>query len=217
MTYYAEVIDDNCYYEMILGILIYMQKEVIHAEILEGEEWSEVDDPNDLRVSEFVFNKEERLPILESTFGGYWAHDIVDFCFIRNMYFPNPSMLSELKNNLTNLVQNYGSRQDVLDEKLAYFLLCSSERVHLLNGVSQVYPILKSLYADKRALVPSPTFGEYSRFEKSSAYSDQVGIDPQEVEKRAESSELVVFVNPNNPTGTLLESEWIHPTPAEPT
>ena len=210
LTYYAKVIDDNCYYEMILGILIYVQKAAIYAEILEGEEWSEVDDPNDLRVSEFVFNKEKRLPILESTFGGYWAHDIVDFCFIRNMYFPNPAILSELKNNLTNLVQNYGSRQEVLDEKLAYFLLCSSERVHLLNGVSQMYPILKTLYADKRALIPSPTFGEYSRLEKSTSYSDQVGIDPREIEERAESCELVVFVNPNNPTGTLLESEWIH-------
>ncbi len=210
LTYYAKVIDDNCYYEMILGILIYVQKAAIYAEILEGEEWSEVDDPNDLRVSEFVFNKEKRLPILESTFGGYWAHDIVDFCFIRNMYFPNPAILSELKNNLTNLVQNYGSRQEVLDEKLAYFLLCSSERVHLLNGVSQMYPILKTLYADKRALIPSPTFGEYSRLEKSTSYSDQVGIDPREIEERAESCELVVFVNPNNPTGTLVESEWIH-------
>jgi histidinol-phosphate/aromatic aminotransferase/cobyric acid decarboxylase-like protein/choline kinase len=210
LTYYAKVIDDNCYYEMILGILIYVQKEVIYAEILEGEEWSEVDDPNDLRVCEFVFNKEKRLPILESTFGGYWAHDIVDFCFIRNMYFPTPSMLSELKNNLINLVQNYGSRQDVLDEKLAYFLLCRRERVHLLNGVSQMYPILKSLHADKRALIPAPTFGEYRRLEKYTPYSDQVGIDPREIEERAESCELVVFVNPNNPTGTLLDSEWIH-------
>ena len=210
LTYYAQVIDDNCYYEMILGILIYVQKEVIYAEILEGEEWSEVDDPNDLRVSEFVFNKEKRLPILESTFGGYWSHDIVDFCFIRNMYFPNPAILSELKNNLTSLVQNYGSRQEVLDEKLAYFLLCSSERVHLLNGVSQMYPILKSLYADKRALIPSPTFGEYSRLENSTSYSDQVGMDRREIEEGAKSCELIVFVNPNNPTGTFLESEWIH-------
>lgn len=210
LTYYAKVIDDNCYYEMILGILIYVQKEVIHAEILQGEEWSEVDDPNDLRVAEFVFNKEKRLPILESTFGGYWAHDVVDFCFIRNMYFPDPSMLAELKNNLTPLVQNYGSRQDVLDEKLAYFLLCSSERVHLLNGVSQVYPILRSLYAGKRALIPSPSFGEYKRFEDSDTYSDEVGIDLRQIEDMSESCELVVFVNPNNPTGTLVPTEWIH-------
>jgi histidinol-phosphate/aromatic aminotransferase/cobyric acid decarboxylase-like protein len=73
-----------------------------------------------------------------------------------------------------------------------------------------MYPILKSLYADKRALIPSPTFGEYSRLEKSTSYSDQVGIDPREIEEKAESCELVVFVNPNNPTGTLVESEWIH-------
>ena len=50
LTYYAKVIDDNCYYELILGILIYMQRETIHASLIEGEDWSEVDDPNDLRV-----------------------------------------------------------------------------------------------------------------------------------------------------------------------
>ena len=210
LTFYTKVIDDNCYYEMILGILIYVQKEVVHAEILDDEEWSEVDDPNDLRVSEFVFNKENRLAILETTFGGYWAHDIVDFCFIRNMYFPNPAILSEMKNNLSNLVQNYGSRQEVLDEKLAYFLLCSRERVHLLNGVSQIYPILRSLYAHKPVLIPSPTFGEYSRFEGFNSYSDQVGIAKGDVEAEAQECELVVFVNPNNPTGTFLEAEWVH-------
>ena len=69
---------------------------------------------------------------------------------------------------------------------------------------------MRSLYADKRTLIPSPSFGEYSRFENSTAYSDQVGVDPHEIEEAAENSELVVFVNPNNPTGTLLESEWIH-------
>ena len=35
LNYYANVIDRNCYYELILGILIYMQKETIHAEIVQ--------------------------------------------------------------------------------------------------------------------------------------------------------------------------------------
>ena len=54
LCYYANVIDDNCYYELILGILLYMQQATIHAEVLDGEAWAEVDDPNDLRVAEFV-------------------------------------------------------------------------------------------------------------------------------------------------------------------
>jgi choline kinase len=85
LTYYAKVINDNCYYELILGILIYMQQETVHAEILSGEKWAEVDDPNDLHVAEFMFNEEKRMSILEEGFGGYWNYDVLDFAFIRNI------------------------------------------------------------------------------------------------------------------------------------
>jgi choline kinase len=56
LSYYAKAIDKNCYYEQILGIIIYMQKETIHAKILNGEKWAEIDDPNDLKAAEFIFN-----------------------------------------------------------------------------------------------------------------------------------------------------------------
>ena len=40
-------------------------------------------------------------------------------------------------------------------------------------------------------------------------YLDQVGIDRNQVEEKARDCEAVVFVNPNNPTGSLVETEWI--------
>lgn len=210
LTYYSQTIDDNCYYELILGILIYVQQEVIHAEILQGETWAEVDDPNDLRVSEFLFNQDKQLDILAETFGGYWSYDITDFCFIRNMYFPNSSIISELKNNFVDLMHNYGSKQRVLNQKLAYFLLCQPEHVHLLNGVSQIYPILQSLFQDARVLLPEPTFGEYPRiWPAARTYADRVGIALEEIQQKAQDCQVVVFVNPNNPTGTFLKSEEI--------
>lgn len=211
LTYYAKVIDDNCYYELILGVLIYMQRDTIYAEIIEDQEWSEVDDPNDLNVAEFVFNKENRGEILEKGFGGYWNYNIVDFCFIRNMYFPNSAMLSEMKNNLRSLVFNYGSRQSVLNQKLAYFLLYKKENLNLLNGASQIYPILRTIFANEKVLIPSPTFGEYPRiFKKCEYYYDQVGIDHREIENKAARCQVVVIVNPNNPTGSFIEPEWIY-------
>ena len=100
LVYYAKSIDDNCYYELILGILIYMQRQEIFCEIIPNDLWVEVDDPNDLFGAEFHFNKKYRISILENTFGGYWSYDIIDFCFIRNMYFPTKSMMAEMKSNL---------------------------------------------------------------------------------------------------------------------
>lgn len=210
LIYYANVIDKNCYYELILGILIYMQKETIHAEIIKGENWSEVDDPNDLQVAEFDFN-ENRKEILEYAFGGYWNYDLTDFCFIRNMYFPDTAIISEMKNVLTDLMHNYGSRQALLDRKTAWFLLCNESRITAINGASQIYPVLKSRFGSASALIPDPCFGEYTRiFENFNTYKDDGDFDTVEIEDKARNTDCIVFVNPNNPTGTILDTDWIY-------
>jgi histidinol-phosphate/aromatic aminotransferase/cobyric acid decarboxylase-like protein/choline kinase len=212
LTYYARTIDRNCYYELILGVLIYMQKAVIRAEVIEGERWAEIDDPNDLRIAEFNFNRAQRHRILQESMGGYWSfEEVTDFCFIRNRYFPSPSMIAEIRNTLPQLLHNYGSTQEELNRKLAFFLLCPPARVNVLNGASQIYPFLAARFGDRQALLPDPTFGEYRRsFRRYDTYRDRVGIDPGEVEQRAAGARVVVFVNPNNPTGTTLSTEWIH-------
>ncbi len=210
LTYYANVIDDNCYYELMLGILIYMQKETIHAEVLEGEAWAEVDDPNDLSVAGFVFN-ENRKDILDKSFGGFWNYDVLDFCFIRNMYFPGSSIISEMRNVLPNLIHNYGSIQQILDMKMSRFLLCNPANVITLNGAAQIYPMIRMLYGRDKALMPNPTFGEYTKiFTSADFYSDSVGIDKEEIEAKSKDCDLVVFVNPNNPTGSFISTEWIY-------
>jgi histidinol-phosphate/aromatic aminotransferase/cobyric acid decarboxylase-like protein/CTP:molybdopterin cytidylyltransferase MocA len=210
LTYYARIIDDNCYYELILGILIYMQQVQIHAEILDGELWAEVDDPNDLRGADFAFTPSSRRRYLESSWGGYWSTPVTDFAFIRNMYFPTSSMMSQLRANLPELATNYGSAQAILDLKLAYFLLCQPDNVHLLNGASQFSPILRSWFQPERVLLPDPTFGEYRRiFPTAHTYRDSGAIDISEVEEKAWDADLVVVVNPNNPTGTTVPTDEI--------
>ncbi len=210
VTYYARTIDDNCYYELILGILIYMQQAEIHAEVIDGEQWAEVDDPTDLRLAELTFNTESRYELLADGWGGTWGADIVDFAFIRNMYFPTPAMFSELRLYLPELLQTYGSRQSTLNEKLAWALQRDAGFVYALAGASQCYPWLRSWFEGKRVLIPHPTFGEYSRvFPEAVRYEDRPGMAWSELEETAAAADVVVFVNPNNPTGTVLESRRI--------
>lgn len=210
VTYYANTIDANCYYELVLGILIYVQHAVIHAEFISSEQWAEVDDPNDLRIAEFLFNPASQAEHLAETMGGYWSLDITDFCFIRNMYFPTAAMLAELKSALPQLIQNYGSRQRVLNQKLAYFLLCHAERVQVLNGASQIFPMLADWFGNRPALLPRPTFGEYAQtFPIQVPYPDDGRVDFPHLEEEARSAAVVVFVNPNNPTGTTLPARQI--------
>lgn len=211
LTYYARIIDDNCYYELILGILIYMQQVQIHAEILESELWAEVDDPNDLRTADFMFIPSGRRQQLEQSWGGYWNTSIIDFAFIRNMYFPTSSMLSQIRASLPALVANYSSSQLVLDQKLAYFLRCRAENVHLLNGASQFFSLMpQRWFRADRVLIPKPTFGEYTRlFPGAHTYGDCGTIDLDEVNEKATNVDLVVVVNPNNPTGTTVRTEHL--------
>ncbi len=211
LDYYSRVFDDNCYYEIILGILIYVQKEVIHAEILDKEKWAEIDDPNDLTLARYMFDPAHQLEALENHYGGYWNHEITDFCYIRNMYFPNSSILAEMKDNLHTILANYGTRQEILNQKLSYFLLYNQKHLNLLNGASQIYPLLALYFKGRNVLIPEPTFGEYKRiFSENHTYSDRVGINLSDVEKGAQNCDAVVFVNPNNPTGSVIETAYIY-------
>ncbi len=210
LTWYARVIDDNCYYELILGIMIYMRQAVIAAEILDGEPWMEIDDPNDLRVARFLFEPQSRGEILDETRGGYWAFDVLDFSYLRNMHFPTPAMLAAIRDATPALIHNYGSSQRILNEKLSYLLLCEQSRIQTLNGASQLFPWLRRHFAGKRALLPAITFGEWpAAFPAHQQYADRPGVDVTEIEERANEADVVVFVNPNNPTGTELDAHWL--------
>ena len=211
LSCYANVIDSGCYYELVLGMLINMQRETVRAEVIDGSAWAEVDDPNDLAAARFTFEPGLRGRILDRAKGGHWNFPILDFTFMRNMYFPTDAMIAAMRRALPSLVRSYGSAQEILNEKLAYVLECGPERVQCLNGATQVFPRLNDLLAPRRVLAPRPTFGEYERwFPAAEVYTDAVGIDRDALAARAGDFDLVVVVNPNNPTGTVLATDWLH-------
>lgn len=211
LAFYSTAINDNVFYELVLGILVYLQHATIHAETLQGEKWAELDDPNDVAEARFHFEPELRQAFLDRSFGGHWNYNLLDFCFIRNMYFPTGAIHSELRNMLPALVQSYGSAQSILNQKLAYHLLCRPERLMVLNGASQAFPWLQTFFANRRVLIPRPTFGEYPRiFPDAGHYADEVGMDVGEISRLARRHDVIVLVNPNNPTGTILPTEWAY-------
>jgi histidinol-phosphate/aromatic aminotransferase/cobyric acid decarboxylase-like protein/choline kinase len=211
LSCYANVIDSGVYYELVLGMLINMQRERVRAEVVDGDRWTEVDDPNDLAVARFVFEPARRLEILERAFGGHWNFDVLDFTFMRNMYYPTDAMIAAMRRALPALARNYGSTQRVLNGKLALALRSDSARVQCLHGAAQVFPLLPELLGARTVLLPEPTFGEFPRwFPRHETYADAVGVDREALAARAGAFDLVVIVNPNNPTGTTLPTAWLH-------
>jgi histidinol-phosphate/aromatic aminotransferase/cobyric acid decarboxylase-like protein/choline kinase len=207
LEYYIHAIKDS-YYELILGIIIYLRTETIHAEVLNGEKWTEIDDPNDLQIAKYMFEANPKA-ILDKSYGGFWNYEVTDFCYLRNMYFPPASMMLELKNNLDKTIYEYGSSQTILNRKMSYFLECDENHIVCVNGISQLFPFMRELYKEKSVLIPSPTFGDYHRvFPDKGTYSDTVGINLKALENASE--EVIIFVNPNNPTGTTLPSQELY-------
>lgn len=208
---YADHVDPNCYYELVLSMLVNIPEHRISVQIVRESDWVEVDDPNDLTVARFSFDARERTSILDRSFGGHWSLNLLDFSLPRNAYFPPAAMHAALRHGLPDIITGYGSSQAVLDEKVAYLVGCEPGRVRLLNGASQAYPILRGLHQDKRVAIPAPTFGEYLRsFPDASTYRDSPGIDLEELELCALDVDLLVMVNPNNPSGTTLPTNFIY-------
>ena len=209
---YANLIDGNVFYELVLGMLVNMQRERINAGIVEGLKWAEVDDPNDLVGARFQFEPASRAGILDRAMGGHWSFDVTDFAFMRNLHFPTDAMMAAMRQALPATMQSYGSTQRVLNQKLAWHLLCDPSRLQVLHGASQIYPILKRIVGDRPVLRPEPTFGEYERmFPKARTYRDGPrGVDLTAMDAAIPENGVVVIVTPNSPTGTVIGTEWIH-------
>lgn len=212
---YANQVDSNSYYELVLGMLPDVPEQRIAAEVVEGEEWAEVDDPNDLAVARFQFEPDQRAEILDRTFGGQWGFDVLDFSFMRNSYFPPEGMVAAIRHALPALIGRYGTTQQVLNEKLGWFLGCDPQRLQTLHGGTQAFPILRDLFSGRTVCVPVPTFGEYRRFDDALHYEDAPGIDLAALARATDEADVIVIVNPNNPTGTTLPTSEIYALAAQ--
>ena len=163
VRWYAESVDAGSYYELVLAKLVDLPRQRIAAVEVPPGSWIEVDDPNDLAAARFLFEPDRRAEILDDALGGHWSFEILDFSFMANRYFPTDGMLAAMGHALPELVASYGSRQAVVDRKLAWAMRCRPERVRALAGASQAFPWLGEILPAGRVAVPAPTFGEYGR------------------------------------------------------
>jgi histidinol-phosphate/aromatic aminotransferase/cobyric acid decarboxylase-like protein/choline kinase len=199
---------DDSFYEAVLAEIDGLAALRIAAQIVPDGAWAEIDDPVDLVAARFTFVPDERARILDRSFGGSWGFDFLDFAFMANVRFPTPAIHAALAHRLADVVGTYGSTQIVLDEKLALLLECDPGRLLTLAGASQAYPILRRLWSGASVAIPEPTFGEYARaFPDATRYGDRPGVTISELDGQAASHDVLVVVNPNNPTGTTLPAE----------
>jgi choline kinase len=203
VQYYTRAHSNNSYYEVVLGIIIYLRSAEIRLLDVSEQRWMEIDDMNDLAKADYLFRPSGRYETLTEAHGGYWNVDVLDFSYIRNMYFPTPAVLSDIRYNLEKLLWNYGSSQKMLNRKLAHYLLAPEECCCLLSGAAQGIKLLPELLGTGRMVTFTPTFDEYL-----AVFPDACAVDPNRYSlldlvelARREDIRVVVLANPCNPTG----------------
>lgn len=210
---YIKAYGKNQYYEMVLKAIAHLANAQLKAYVLEDIRWYEIDNAQDLDIANTLFSPEhEKLVCYERHFGGYWRFPgLKDFCYLVNPYFPPPKMVEQMQYFYTALLTQYPSGMSV--QKLAAGRMFSVDGDYLLvgNGAAELIETLGRQLSGRLA-VPIPAFNEYIRCFRqcevvpipSANYDFQLNVPA--LIKAAETSDILVVVNPDNPSGSFLNS-----------
>ncbi len=202
----------NEYYELVLGVIIYIGNPKLYAAIADDVKWYEIDDANDLQKANYIFaSPAEKIRTIDTSHGGYWRYDFTDFCYLYNLYFPTPRIFNELTYALPKLVSNYPSGLAFMKRLLSRWIGVPPEHLVVGNGASEIIKIMNRRLV-KRMTIPVPSFNEYENTLAPDAVhfyplaETGFAIDPGRLvdEVRRSGSNAVLLINPNNPTSMYL-------------
>ncbi|HIE05097.1 MAG TPA: threonine-phosphate decarboxylase [Candidatus Latescibacteria bacterium] len=143
---------------------------------------------------------------------------IVDFSVNVNPLGPPEELLRVIRERLGEVVRYPEPYSETLASKLSAKLGVPEGSVVVSGGSNQmIYAVCRALRPE-RVLVLQPTFSEYRKAATiQMAYVQDFPLDPEggfsvpseELFGALRSSDLVFICNPNNPTGNLLEREFL--------
>jgi len=144
--------------------------------------------------------------------------EIIDFSSNINPLGPPSGLSAVLRRALPEIVSYPSPQARELREKLALYLNVPEERLLLGNGANELIHLLLLWRRPRRVLVPAPTFSEYERAAILAGvpverYPLPPGgeLDPQAIIRKVEEGDLLIFCNPNNPTGMLYRRSELLP------
>ena len=149
---------------------------------------------------------------LSSLYGGYWNHNVLDFCYMTNRYFPPRQMIDDMQSRLPELIGSYPSTNWFLSSLLAEQVGVSEHELVVGNGASELINTVVSRYVHRLA-VPVPTFEEFvnrakilGREVRSFTPSQRFDLDIDEFIDHVTKtdSDSALLIRPNNPTGSYL-------------
>ena len=208
---YCKALGRNEYYEQVLRVITMLDNSGIRALPLNGEQWYEIDDIQDLDIAESIFT-EHQYDLLCSRFGGYWRYPhILDFCYLVNPYFPNQRLLDEMSHSFARLLTEYPSGLRVNNLLAAKDFGVKQDYILVGNGAAELIKVLSEQMLGKVGVV-RPTFEEYP----NRMMPEQVVVFEAKARSFSYTAEdlvtyfadknigFLVLINPDNPSGNYI-------------
>ena len=141
----------------------------------------------------------------------------VDACFLCNPYAFNLYMDYYKKEDLTSYMKFYPPQNNVLSKKLGDALNLNDDYLMLGNGAIQLIELILREHEHCKKCIVTPTFSTYyetdveniSFFTTVKEDNFEINVDKLVAFCKKEKVELLVIVNPNNPTGSIIEKDKI--------
>lgn len=201
----------NQYYEQVLKILSHIRNSELCAHVLGDENWYEIDDAQDLDIADTMFAQDKDLiKKYELHFGGYWRFPkLKDFCYLVNPYYPPKKMISQLEFFFKDLLTQYPSGMNIQRLNAGSMFDIDDKYLMVGNGAAELINVLGKYY-NGTVSVCVPAFNEYIRcFTKctiNGISTAQTGyrFDMDKLIEAAGASDVLILVNPDNPSGSFL-------------
>jgi histidinol-phosphate/aromatic aminotransferase/cobyric acid decarboxylase-like protein/choline kinase len=208
---YLAAFGHNQYYEQVLKVLAFLEDVRFKGFPVKGRRWYEIDDPNDLAVAETIFSEhEKKLERMQSRYGGYWRFPgVLDYCYLVNPYFPPRRLEKEMASSFHTLLTQYPSGAAVQGSLAGKVFGVEPERIAVGNGAAELIDIIAGLLPGTMTIA-TPSFNEYparfgldrTRFFPTAEKGFSYRAD--ELEAAMEKADILVLVNPDNPSGHFL-------------
>lgn len=210
---YVEKNKNNNLYESLLKVINLDIEKKIAAEILDEEQWYEINDIQDIDIAESMFaDGNEKVRKYLQRYGGYWRYPAMrDFCYLVNPYFPNERFMNEMKSNFDVLVREYPSGMAVNSLLAGHFFGVRTENICVGNGTAELIKSLMENISGNIGMV-YPTFEEYPHRKKDVEVIPYYVVDKDfnysvdDIMNYYEGKDIsaIVLVNPDNPSGHFI-------------
>ena len=213
---YCSALGNNEYYEQVLRVICMLENSELKALPINNERWYEIDDIQDLNIAEAIFaDGDEKLAKYNCRYGGYWRfHNMLDFCYLVNPYYPSPRMKDEMKANFDVLLTQYPSGLVINSLLASKCFGVKKEHIVPGNGAAEIIRSLMNSLGGKIG-VTYPTFEEYpnrvaaERLEIFTPSDKDFSYTADDLISHFTEHpvDILLVINPDNPSGNELTKE----------